>query len=345
MGRRDPGSNEVRIRWYSSNLSHEYCELDFYQTTGQLDEVVRTMLPPEKRDQIQERIAAVVNQHGQQLAQAFVPLVQRSLYESLPIIEDEFRRSVHRHREEIDRMGRRWNSEIVAQRLVPLARKEVFPIVKRHGQPVAEEIGQELWDRASIWRFGWRAIYDRTPLPERNLVQGEWQRFVQNEAVPVMRSHVDDIVIMIQRILRDVVTDENIRSEMSNLAYYLSSDPETQALMAKLLKESLVHNDRLRQRWHEIWTSDEAKRAFAVAGDLMEPVVRSIGDDLFGTEDSGINPDFARVLRNQILGKDRRWIVARQSDTRFDGAVHRAAHAMPFPVVYLATPDKTEMVP
>ncbi len=30
---------------------------------------------------------------------------------------------------------------------------------------------------------------------------------------------------------------------------------------------------------------------------------------LFGTRETGISPEFARVLRSQILGKDRRWLV------------------------------------
>jgi hypothetical protein len=34
-----------------------------------------------------------------------------------------------------------------------------------------------------------------------------------------------------------------------------------------------------------------------------------IGELLFGTRDGGVTPEFARVLRNQILGKDKRWLV------------------------------------
>jgi hypothetical protein len=37
--------------------------------------------------------------------------------------------------------------------------------------------------------------------------------------------------------------------------------------------------------------------------------VRSIGDLLFGTREDGIAPEFAQVLRNQILDKDCRWLV------------------------------------
>ena len=42
--------------------------------------------------------------------------------------------------------------ELVRQRLVPLAREEILPIIREHGEPTAQEIGRELWDRASLWR-------------------------------------------------------------------------------------------------------------------------------------------------------------------------------------------------
>ena len=76
-----------------------------------------------------------------------------------------------------------------------------------------------------------------------------------------------------------------------------------------------------------------------MAGDRLEPVVRSIGDELFGSEDAGINPDFARVLRSQILGKDRQWIVAWHTGSESSGRIETSGKHMPYPVVYEA---KTE---
>ena len=62
-----------------------------------------------------------------------------------------------------------------------------------------------------------------------------------------------------------------------------------------MLKESIVDNPKLHEVWQEVWQSDQATRAFDLAGARLEPVVRQIGDDLFGTREKGINPDFARV--------------------------------------------------
>ena len=66
---------------------------------------------------------------------------------------------------------------------------------------------------------------------------------------------------------------------------------------------------RLREVLDKHWTGPKARHAFQLAATRFEPTVRRIGDLLFGTREGGITPEFARVLRNQILGKDRRWFV------------------------------------
>lgn len=331
-------ANKLQLAWYAEDLPANQCQLFQYHDSGSLQNVVATLFPPEKRQQIQQRISQAMQRHGEELTRAFVPLVRQSLKESIPIVEEEFRLSVRRHRKEIDGLADKWNREVVDKRLIPLARREIMPIVRTHGQPVAEDIGKELWDRASLWRFGWRAIYDRTPLPRRDLLQREWERFAEEEAVPVFESYMDEIVVAVQRTLSDVAANRAVRAEITDVAEDVVADPETRRLVRTILQETLVDNERLRVAWKEIWSSQQARSAINLAGDRLEPVVRKIGDDLFGSQEEGINPDFARVLRRQILRKDRRWIVALHTGD-FNGQIEVAQKPMPYPIVYRADAD------
>ena len=328
------------ISWHSSDTDPSTCQFLLYRNQGRLEDVVATMLPPEMRLQIQQRLAAAMHQHGDELSAAFVPLVEASLKRSLPIIEEELRVSVKRHRAEIEALGDRWNDEVVSRRLIPLARREIVPIVRTHGEPTAQAIGRELWDRASIWRFGWRAAYDGLPLlPRKDLVQEEWDRFVEQEAVPVFEERMDEIVTSIQKIVADVAANPSVRRELTEVAGTIASDQDTQLLVRQILKETLVDNQRLKDSWRDVWSSEDARRALDLAGDRLEPIVRQIGDDLIGSREQGINPNFARVLRSQILGKDRQWLVA---IPKAMGAavpppiIEIASDSMPYPIVYLA---------
>ncbi|TWU56513.1 hypothetical protein Poly51_24240 [Rubripirellula tenax] len=339
-------TSQLVIGWNHPDWDVAQCQWTQYRSSGRLEDIVATMLPDDQREKIARRLSDAMAMHGDQLAAAYVPLVQLSFQRSLPIIEDEFRRSIGRHRGEVDQLVARWNDQVMKDRLIPLARREILPIVRQHGEPEAEKIGRELWDKASIWRFGWRAVYDRSPLPKKDLLQEEWDRFVEEQAIPVFESHMDDVVVAVQEIITDVAANGAIRSELAEVATEIAADPQARELVRTILKETFVDNVELRNAWTEVWTSDDARRAFALTSERLEPVARQIGDDLFGTQEEGINPNFARVLRNQILGKDRRWIVVRLAETtNRDGAppvIGFSNEPMPYPIVYMANEDDSK---
>lgn len=346
----------AEVVWYHDEIHPRHCRFEAHYRRGTFEEIVETMLPDDKRRQIQQRLSEVFEEHGDEMVAAFQPVIEKSLRESASILEDALKASVEEHRDDFNAIGERWEDEILKQRIVPLIKKEVVPSIREHAEPVAKEIGRELWNRASLWRFGWRAIYDKSPLPERDLTKSEWERFVQEEAIPVFERHLDDILESQKRIFLDLSQNERIRDELENVFQEIASDKEFQALLKAVVRESVIENKRLHAVWTENFQSDEAKTAMRLAGKRLEPVVRQIGDELFGTRETGINPDFARVLRNQILGKDKRWITARPiADAQDDGGqespsppangsseplvIHRADTRAQFPLIIMANDD------
>jgi hypothetical protein len=177
-------------------------------------------------------------------------------------------------------------------------------------EPTLLKIGRELWDRASLWSFTWRMLYDSTPLPEKDLTREEWERFVAEEAVPVLEAHSEDLAVSIQATIVDIARDPQVREKLGGTISDLASDPQVRQLVKVLLRETLIESEAVRGVWVDVWSGPEAKAAFEVASRSLEPVVRRIGDEILGSREDGIDPAFARVLRNQILGKDKRWIVA-----------------------------------
>ena len=337
------GPDRARIAWYddSSPSSYSFC---VHRQSGSLAEVIATMLPPEKQQQIRKRIEAAMTQHGQEIADSLAPLVRESLQRSLPVIESELQASMKRHQVEINELLQGWNDEIVQGRLVPLARQELLPIVRVHTQPEIESIGRQLWTKASMWRFGWRAIYDQTPLPQKDLLKEEWDRFVSEEAIPVFESHTDELVVALQDTLRDVAANPRVQEEFRSLARQVANDPQAQQLAREILRETLIESPTLRDVWKEVWTSEQAQASLRRMGNRLEPVVREIGDELFGSKEQGIDPNFARVLRSQILGKDRRWMEATPNASPASPPaqpiVTIASQPAVYPVVYLARPQE-----
>lgn len=328
--------------WYAGVVDPENCHFSYHYTRGRLSDIVQLLLPPEKRQRIRQMIREGIALNGDEIADAIRPVITRSLRQSVPVIERALKESIATHRDEIEELGERYREAILQERLLPLVREEVMPIVRQHAEPVVQKIGRELWDSASLWRFGWRAVYDRTPLPDRDLLKREWDRFVEREAIPIFERHMDELIEAQRNIMIDISKNPRIHQELQEVAQEIAGDPQLQDLVTSIVRESIIDNRELRAVWAENWQSEDAKAAIKLTGERLEPIARKIGDELFGTREGGISPSFARVLRNQILGKDRRWIVAdpMAAPVHSGGtiSVERGRPGEPFPVLILASP-------
>lgn len=337
-------SSKAEAIWYTTELAPKNAGFVYHRNRGTIADVIATLLPPDKRARIAEHIRSASIEHARSIQAALAPVVERSLRESVPVIEAALMASLDKHRAEAKALGDRYEEIFLRQRLLPLVRSEILPTVQKHAEPVARMIGLELWQRASVWRFGWRALYDSTPLPDRDLLAKEFERYLQEEVVPVVESHTEDLAEATQLIMREVLQNPRLRAELREIGAEAAADPQLQALLKQVLSEALLQNQALREVWISNWQAREAQRALSMAGARLDPVIREIGDELFGTKLTGINPDFARVLRNQVLGKDRRWIVAIPGaapghDPEQKPAQARLAseHAV-YPLVVMATP-------
>lgn len=283
--------------------------LDYYETPTSMAWIVATLLPPEKRAQVAQQLRDTLTEHEGQLLAILRPLIEQSLREGIVVLEEDVRLAIDRHQPELDALGARYQREIFERQLLPLVEQEVWPIVVFHAEPVVTEVGREIWERASLWRFGWRYLYDKSPLPDKAMVQAEWKRFLADDAIPVLERHTADFVAVEQRIVADVVANPRVRDALRESAIQVALDPELQRIAGQVVREAVLDNPRLHEAMNRRWNSPESRRALEAASERLEPAIRRIGDLLFGTPAEGITPEFAQVLRNQILGKDRRWLV------------------------------------
>ena len=337
VGSVSPESTELIMYGESANSSYQftYCE-----NRGSLAEAAQLLLPPQRREAIIARLTEMQRAHGDEITAAFRPVIEKSLLESVPVIQAGLTSAVELHRDEIAALGKDYEARVLNDRLIPLVHSEILPIVNTHGEPLAKEIGLELWDRASLFRFGWRLVYDKSPLPSKNLTGKEWDRFVEQEAMPVFQSRVDQMVDAVKQILIDISLNKVVRDEMLALSQEVIADKRLQSLITEIVQDGIIKNEALREVWYRNWQSAEAQSAMRLAEQRLEPIVRQIGDEILGSEETGISPGFARVLRNQILGKDRRWIEAVRIGSSEELAevprLQISPDTRPYPMLFLA---------
>ena len=309
-----PASQEgkiIRVHWRNAARLPSSPRIEYYQTPRSLMWIAKTLLPPEKKEKVIQRIVAHYQAEAPKINAKLVPVLRDVFEKSIPVIEKSAVAYVRSQRGRVQSLGQKYQESLVQKKLVPLLRRDVMPIVEKHASPVVERIGAELWDRASLWRFGWRYAYDVLPLTNRNLVQAEWHRFVENEAIPVVESHFDEFIEIQKRIVLEATSNPSVRKAIQESMETLIDDRELQAFLGDILQHAVVNNQELHQVLQEAMTSEKAIALGKQFEESLQPLANDIGVDLFGTETEGLTPELVAVLRSQILGKDQRWLVIR----------------------------------
>ncbi len=307
----------AKVELFSS--APEIAEMDYlsYHTTpASMDWVVQMMLPPYKRQEIGQLIMNAYSENQDEIAQVLQPVVLRSVREAAEVVKEEFYASIARHEQQISDLGNRYQVELVEEELVPLIKDEIWPIVQEESAPVASAIGQRMWKQASLWRFGWRMLYDQSPLPEKNLVKKEFERFMSKHGSPIIESYLPEIMLVQQEVMRRASENEEVQTVVSEASMQVLRDPEFQKLTTDILRDVFVDNDRLIQVFEKNWSSKEAQDALQLTNARLDPTITEIGQALFGSAEKSITPEFSRVLRNRILHKDQQWLALHMTKNR-----------------------------
>ncbi|MCA9064761.1 MAG: hypothetical protein KDA96_16935 [Planctomycetaceae bacterium] len=291
----------------------EHLKLEYRTASTSLDWVVQTMLPPDRQKEIAKLIAAEWDRQHDDVLKTLEPIVQETLRRTVAEIRADLPSAIERHRPEITALGEKYQTQMLQQRLVPLVRDKILPIVHEESAPIASDVGRRLWNRVSVWGFTWRYLYDVSPLPERHRVRKEFDRFLEEEAMPELAGRSDQFVELTERIVNRVGKDPVVREALREALNEISDDPELHAIIRNLLQE-MLSNPHLRHSLQQYWSSEEVRLILRGASQRFEPTARAIGDLIFGTRENGVSPEFAEVLRVQILEKDRRWLVVSSGD-------------------------------
>ena len=310
-------ARKATVEFYSASpklVTGDY--LAYHTTPESMEWMVQMMLPPKTRERIGQLIMNAYREHQSELGELLKPIILQTARDATDVIREEFQNSIDKHEDRIRKLGERYQSELVEQELIPLLQDEIWPIVQQEATPLANDIGMEMWEKLSVWRFGWRIVYDRSPLPERNLVEKEFRRFLNRHGSPIIQERIPHILSLQRTIMSRVSENERVQEVVGTMTGQILQDAEFQQLAADILRDVFVDNERLIDTFAENWQTEEAQRAMAITNKRLEPTITRIGQTLFGDPEQSITPEFSRVLRNRILYKDDRWLVLHLADER-----------------------------
>ncbi|MBN1441972.1 MAG: hypothetical protein JXA90_04640 [Planctomycetes bacterium] len=270
-----------------------------------------TLIPPEKLDLVRREWEAAWRMHREEILALVRPLVRELIGEAQAAAEEEFQRFLERHRDEIQQVLRKVETEFDRERLSELFEREVWPIVSEHVEPVTDDIGREIWDRFPLWGLSWRIAFQSLPLTRDDYFERRWKRFIDEEVIPILKSHSEELFGLSREIARETLANPRVAAAAHDAIIVLLGDPDLHRLAEVLVREVFIENPGFRESMRRWWESPRVRRARRIVSERFETTVRGIGDILLGTREEGITPEFTRLLRAQILQKDRRRVILR----------------------------------
>lgn len=301
-------SKSLTVRWLDSSLRPIGSDFIIRQSPDSIADLVELMLPPERREKLISLLTTRVESHRDELKSAAEPLLIRVAGRIAKVIESRITDSLENHQEEMKQLLDRYESEIVQVEMVPLLRDEVFPIAKSEFQPLAREIGQQLFERASVWSFGWRYLYDQSPLPSRNLVGREFERFVLQDATPVLESEMPKILEAMQRSVERTLQNPGVRQAVSEMVDRIGNDPEFRKIVQQTAEEVFADGTPFQSILESELATEEGSVLVERFRTIVEPWLLECGVEIFGSPQDGLQQEFLAALRSRVLHKDTVWI-------------------------------------
>ncbi|MBM4015893.1 MAG: hypothetical protein FJ293_13140 [Planctomycetes bacterium] len=289
----------------------------------------KKLLPLERRARIEQEWEAFRSRHAAAWARELGPLTLDLARGALRAIADELPSVAARHQRELDRLGDALQGELAGRPIAELLAAELWPILERHGAAPAEAIGRELWERVPLMSFALRAAADRVLDDGPVRVEERWKRFLEEEALPVLRQQRGAMESALASVAREALADPELKSGLAAILRQVQDDPVVQALLRRMLRELVTENPRL-EAWLSQLPNDPALQPrFARLSAQLQEFLDPIGNLLFlDASRQGINPDLAELIRLLLLKRDANLLhlEGATGEPLADGAVLTGRH-------------------
>lgn len=271
--------------------------------------VVDTLLTSENLSRLAKEWNDTMLRHREEIFRLTTPIVRDVIHDVERTVDEALEPFMARHRREIQRLSNDLQEDLTSEEVSALFEKHVLPVAEKQFRPILVEIGDEIWGRLPLWSFSWRIAYQSLPLTSNDYVKERWREFAENEVRPLVLTHLEKFVAATREVARQALSKDDVKQHARSMFSKLTAHPEFQKLAQTFLKEVFLDDPRFHQRMIARVRSEQFQQALAAASVHVEPMLRRMADIVFGSRQEGITREFARVLRAQILRRDRRRFV------------------------------------
>ena len=286
---------------------------ELVEPSGSAAWVLSTLLTPERVAEMRQKWESALARYKSRMVAELQPILEGFARDGLELLNEELPLVFEGRRSEWKALLQVYRVEIIDREILPLLSTVVLPAIVAEGRPVIEKVGQELWKDFPLWGIGWRYALDSLPGTKPDRVTKAWELYVKEKAIPTIQAHAPQLIAAGEKIVREITSDEKFQAGIQRSLKTLFRDPRFETFASHLIDDLTVKNPRVRRFITDSLEDERLKNAFRRIANRLQPTINNSLNVLFlDATGKKINPDFAKVIRNQFLGKDQVWILVRQ---------------------------------
>ncbi|MBN1773398.1 MAG: hypothetical protein JXB32_19205 [Deltaproteobacteria bacterium] len=310
--------------------------LVLFDARGTLEWALARVLSAERRARLGTELKAMATQREGWLREVFGPVLEEFARGVVTDITAELSGFVRTHEEQLREVGRDVLDR-ARTRWEPLLRELLWPRVVVRLTPLAERLGNELWNElpwseiaSSAAESGLSSLAN-VFLPANYELSTDqilrWRdRYLANRAIPKVASYLPEALEAVGEVVTEAMQDDRVRQAMQDtLLRDGLGNPKVMGLLAEAFSAAVPANPRLRERLQALFDDPRIRRALYDLAEQLEPHVLTLARMLLlDEEDGALHPELAMLARVRLIGSEGRWVLLELPDDD-DGAAGAGA--------------------
>lgn len=291
---------------------------------------ISMLVPDQKLDQIKTELKLYFEKHLIELKDDLPPIAMEIFDQSLGIIKKNAISFLNKDSTQtmIDIYSKKLKEEYLEREFKPIFKQKIWPIVELEALKIINPILKEMVDQFPTAEVGFLYVYQTLPGTDTDHVEKRIKQFFDEEALLIVSKYADEIKNAQIQIISNIKENKEIKEFTIAAIKKLFEDQEisdwikqsVQELYARTKPEILNEFQlKWKPRLQEI-TVDLLEKFEPYALNMAYQILLNleISDGI-----TPISPELAKVIRRQILQKDRFYIYTKPVEMRNEDLLHK----------------------
>ena len=284
------------------------------------------VLSPERRERLTAELRTMATESQERLRDALGPVLAEFARGVAGDILADLSGFVGTHEEQLRRVG----LDVLARaraRWEPLLRERVWPLVVDRLRPLAERLGDELWNELPWGEIAASAAQSLGGAVANVFLPSEYRlptdqirrwrdRYLAETAVPKVASYLPEALEAVGEVLGEMLEDERVGQALRDTLFRDAlGDPRVMGLLAQAFSTAVLDNPRLRERLRGLFDDPRLRRALFDLAEQIEPRAVAFARTLVLDETRGaLHPELAMLVRVRRIGSEGNWVLLELPD-------------------------------